>query len=206
VRCVHQDAWFRDIAGVVLAAILDDIQMNLASLTLHIDIDTPFALFDDISALELFFDEDMLLTDHMNQLNVVSSLIEPFLRLILKTTSPDWRLFAPGKGIIAITLKLIPGSSDLESACTTARSLSTIAVLISLLSYCDVMRRSINNPATMRDFEALVHTTHYLLCVVATPFTGLTVVSNSNSLSALKKHGWPGAGLAPSISCNFISL
>jgi len=199
VLCVHQDAWFRDIAGAVLTAILDDMKMNLASSTLHIGENTAFALLDGICALERFFDDQMLLIDHIHQLNAISSLIEPFLRLILKTTSPHWALLASGKGIIATTLKLIAGSSDLEYACTMVRSLNTVAVLVSLISHCDVMRRSINDQATMSNFEDLVPIAHSFLCVVATPFTGLSVASNLNTLSVVKKHGWPGEGLAPSI-------
>jgi hypothetical protein len=58
---------------------MDDIDAIMASLTLYIDWDTAYSLWADIWVLGDFFDDRILLTDHINQLIVVPSLIEPLL-------------------------------------------------------------------------------------------------------------------------------
>ncbi|KAF8509294.1 hypothetical protein BU17DRAFT_99068 [Hysterangium stoloniferum] len=127
---IHQDAWFRDIAGAVLRVLLDDVDKHIASLTLHIELGTSLSLYQRIHSLQTFFDDSTLLTDHINQLNVVSSLIGPIVRLILTHTSPNWDLIVCGERIITLTLELIAGSSEHESAYTTVRRIDTIPMLV----------------------------------------------------------------------------
>jgi hypothetical protein len=56
--------------------------MHIASLTHHFDLDTSYSLSGDTLAVEIFFYNNTLRTDHINQLNVVFSLIDPILRYV----------------------------------------------------------------------------------------------------------------------------
>jgi hypothetical protein len=224
MHCLQQDAGFRDIAGDVLKTVVDDTNMNIASLTSHLNLDASYSLFSDTFAMEVFFSNDTLRTDHINQLDVVFSLIGPILRyvysvlpssivshppmkpptsLILTQTNPNKGLLASGAIIIMITLRLIAGSSDPESACTTVRSLDTLAILVCLLPHCETMRGPINDTSLLNRPQSLVFLAHSFLCVVATPFIGVSVASNSNVASVLKTYGWTEEVSAPSIQHDF---
>ncbi|KAF8512445.1 hypothetical protein BU17DRAFT_69236 [Hysterangium stoloniferum] len=128
------------------------------SLTLIMDMDTTYSLWYGISDLPTFFGNSTIHTHHIKQLIVVHSLIEPLLRLILTHPSPNVNILSSGDNLIEVTLNLIAGSSDIESACST--------------------------------LEALTLAAQSFLCVIATPFTGVSV---------LEDHGWPANSLAPSI-------
>ncbi|KAF8527135.1 hypothetical protein BU17DRAFT_61770 [Hysterangium stoloniferum] len=162
------------------------------SLTLIMDMDTTYSysLWYGISDLQPFFGNRTLHTHHIKQLNVVYSLIEPFLRLILTHPSPNLNLLWSGDILIEVTLNLIAGSSDIESACSTVRNLDIIAILPRLIPHCDTMRGSLNDKDLVSRLEALTLAAQSFLCVIATPFTGVSV---------LEDHGWPANSLAPSI-------
>ncbi|KAF8513499.1 hypothetical protein BU17DRAFT_95374 [Hysterangium stoloniferum] len=196
-------AWFRDIAGAVLRVLLADIPMHIVSLTLHLYFDALDSLYESIDSLETFFNDSTLLTDHINELKVLSSLIGPIVRLILTHTNPDWVILVSGEKIIDLTLKLIAGSSEPESACTTVRSVSTIAILVSLLPHCDIMRGTTTDKYFNYRVENLDFTARSFLCVVATPSTCVSVRSNQTPLSVLKAHGCLDKGLTPSIGHTF---
>jgi hypothetical protein len=104
-----------------------------------------------------------------------------------------------GEGTIALTLKLIAGSSDLEFTCTTVCPLNTVTILTRLLSHFDAMRGSIKDSFLLEYHDRLDLTARSFLCVVATPFTGVSVASNSNVVSVLKNYGWPREGSGRSI-------
>ncbi|KAF8519226.1 hypothetical protein BU17DRAFT_90178 [Hysterangium stoloniferum] len=104
-------------------------------------------------------------------LKVVSSLIEPIVRLILTHTIPSWDLLASGAQIIKLTLNLIAGCSEHESACNTVHSLDTIDTLVSLLPHCDIIRGSRNAQSVRYPLEGLDSTARYFFSVVATPST-----------------------------------
>ncbi|KAF8527131.1 hypothetical protein BU17DRAFT_81904 [Hysterangium stoloniferum] len=198
VRCIHEDAWFRDIAGDVLKVIVADTNHHIASLTLIMDMDTTYSLWYGISDLKTFFGNRTLHTHHIKQLNVVHSLIEPLLRLILTHPSPNVNLVWSGDKLIEVTLNLIAGSSDIESACSTVRNLDIIAILPRLLPHCEAMRGSLDDQY-LGFLEALLLAAQGLLCVIATPFTSVCATSNSNTRSVLEDHGWSADALAPSI-------
>jgi hypothetical protein len=63
--------------------------MDIASLTRHIDSDTSHSLSGDILAVQNFFSNETLRADHINQLNVVSSLIGPILRYVYLQSDSD---------------------------------------------------------------------------------------------------------------------
>ncbi|KAF8503854.1 hypothetical protein BU17DRAFT_101698 [Hysterangium stoloniferum] len=198
--CMREDAWFQDIAGDVLKVIVADTNHHIASLTLIMDVDTAHSLGCGIWDLKTFFGNRTLRTHHIKQLNGVPSLIEPLLRLILTHPSPTiWTLLWSGRQLIKITLNLIAGSSDIESACSTVRNLNIIAILPRLLAHCDAMRGSLDDQFLGCLLEQLTLAAQSFLCVIATPFTGVCVTSNSNSRSVLKNHGWPANSLAPPI-------
>ncbi|KAF8503853.1 hypothetical protein BU17DRAFT_101697 [Hysterangium stoloniferum] len=179
---------FRDIAGDVLKILVDNTNLHIASLTLHIDEDTSGSLRHDIWSLKTLFDDSSLRTDYINQFNVIYSLFEPLLRLILTHTRPHYWLLFSGEDLIDIF--------DIESACTTVRNLDIIAIFDLLLSHCNTMRGSINDQSTRIYFERLHLMGHSLLSVIATPFTGVSINSNSNCTSVLEDHGWPADALA----------
>ncbi|KAF8514110.1 hypothetical protein BU17DRAFT_68527 [Hysterangium stoloniferum] len=79
---MQMDAWFQDIAATVLKAVMDVINIDIACFILYINFNRSYSLWTDMWAVQNFFDECMLLTDHINQLNVVSSLIEPLIRIV----------------------------------------------------------------------------------------------------------------------------
>ncbi|KAF8512449.1 hypothetical protein BU17DRAFT_96318 [Hysterangium stoloniferum] len=200
VCCMHEDSWFRDIAGDVLKVIVADTNHHIASLTLiMMDIDTTYSLWYGISDLPTFFGNSTIHTHHTKQLNVVHSLIEPLLRLILTHPSPNVNILSSGDNLIEVTLNLIAGSSDIESACSSVRNLDIITILPRLIPHCDTMRGSLNDKYLVSQLEALTLAAQSFLCVIATPFTGVCVTSNSNSRSVLEDHGWPANPLAPSI-------
>ncbi|KAF8527132.1 hypothetical protein BU17DRAFT_61767 [Hysterangium stoloniferum] len=139
-----------------------------------------------ISGLQTFFGNSTLHTHHIKQLNVVYSLIEPLLRLILTHPSPNLALLLSGDNLIEVTLSLLAGSSDIESACSTVRNLDIIAILPRLLPHCEAMRGSLDDQY-LGCLEALPLAAQSLLCVIATPFT------------VLEDHGWSADALAPFI-------
>ncbi|KAF8507413.1 hypothetical protein BU17DRAFT_100511 [Hysterangium stoloniferum] len=199
VHCMHEDAWLRDIAGDVLKVIVADTNHHIPSLTLIMDMDTAYSLWQVISDLQTFFGNSTLHTHHIKQLNVVHSLIESLLRLILTHLSPNMILILSEYKLIEVTLNLIAGSSDIESACSTVRNLDIITMLPRLIPHCDTMRGSLNDKYLVSRLEALTLAAQSFLCVIATPFTGVGVTSNSNSRSVLEDHGWPANSLALSI-------
>ncbi|KAF8507414.1 hypothetical protein BU17DRAFT_100514 [Hysterangium stoloniferum] len=193
---MSQDRWFRYIAGDVLKVLVDDTNRHIASLTFHIDEEISWSLRNDIWSLQTFIDDSSLRMDYINQFNVSYSLIEPLLSLILTHKRPNSWLLCSGKDLIDMTLKLIAGSSDIESACTTVRNLDIIATVDRLLPHCDTIRGSINDQSTLIPLGKLRLMGHSLLSVIATPFTGVSVTSNSNCTSVLEDHGWPTDALA----------
>ncbi|KAF8527136.1 hypothetical protein BU17DRAFT_61771 [Hysterangium stoloniferum] len=161
-----------------------------ASLTFIMDMDTTYSLWHGISGLKIFFGNSTLHTHHIKQLNVVHSLIEPLLRLILTHPRPNVYLLWSGDKLIEVTLNLIAGSSDIESACSTVRNLDIISILPRLIPHCDTIRGSLNDKYLVSPLETLTLAAQSFLCVIATPFTGVSV---------LEDHGWPANSLAPSI-------
>ncbi|KAF8511577.1 hypothetical protein BU17DRAFT_97146 [Hysterangium stoloniferum] len=151
----------------------------------------------------------MLLTDHINQLNVVSSLIGPIASptsLILMDASSDFSLVTSAEIIMLVTLKLIARSSEPESACTTVRSLDTIATLLSLFPHCDIMCGSRNDQSVSYLLDRLDLNIRFFLSVVATPSTRVSVGSNETTISVVEEHGCPDKGPAPSFGYTRISL
>ncbi|KAF8521080.1 hypothetical protein BU17DRAFT_88286 [Hysterangium stoloniferum] len=57
--------------------------MHIPSLTQHVDSEAACLLYWNISSLQTFFDDSTLLTDHINELNVVSSLIGSIVSTVL---------------------------------------------------------------------------------------------------------------------------
>ncbi|KAF8527152.1 hypothetical protein BU17DRAFT_82009 [Hysterangium stoloniferum] len=197
--CMHEDSWFRDIAGDVLKVIVADTNHHIASLTLIMDMVTTYSLLYGISELKTFFGNSTLHTHHIKQLNVVHSLIEPLLRLILTHPRPNVIILSSGENLIEVTLNLIAGSSDIESACSTVRNVDIITILPRLIPHCDTMRGSLNDKYLVSRLEALTLVAQSFLCVIATPFTDVCITSNSNSRSVLEDHGWSANSIAPSI-------
>ncbi|KAF8527147.1 hypothetical protein BU17DRAFT_81984 [Hysterangium stoloniferum] len=187
---------FRHISGDVLKVLVDDTNHHIASLPFHIDEEILWSLQNDIRSLQTLFHDSSLRMDYINQFNVIYSLIEPLLSPILTHKHPNTWLLGSGEDTIDVTLKVIAGSSDIESECTTVRNLDIITIVNRLLSRCDTMRGSINDQSTRIHLERLHLMGHSLRSVIATPFTGVSVTSNSNCTSVLKDHGWPADALS----------
>jgi hypothetical protein len=83
------------------------------------------------------------------------------------------------------------------------RSLDTIAILDCLLPHFDSIRGSMKDLYLLKELGDLAGIAHSFLCVVATPFTGVSVASNLNVASVLKTHGWTEDVSAPSIQHDF---
>ncbi|KAF8527149.1 hypothetical protein BU17DRAFT_61779 [Hysterangium stoloniferum] len=156
-----------------------------ASLTLIMDMYTMYSLLYGILDLKTFFGNRTLHTHHIKQLNVVYSLIEPLLRLILTHPSPNVYLLWSGDKLIEVTLTLIAGSSDIESACSTVRNLDIIAILPRLIPHCDTMRGSLNDKYLVFRLETLTLAAQSFLCVIATPFTGVIPVEGVKESNVL---------------------
>ena len=83
---------------------------------------------------------------------------------------------------------MIAGSSAIESACTVVRTMDTIAILNRVLTDCDFTNCVTNRDLKVR-IEGFVLVARSLLCVVATPFIGVSIVSHSSGLSVLSDYG-----------------
>jgi hypothetical protein len=106
--------------------------------------------------------------------------------LILAQTTPDWLRLYSAEHIIEVVRMLTAGSSDAESACITVRAgMDTIPTLIQALSYCDANLGLRKYRRLVEPLKSLYLTIHAFLCVVATPFTSVSMLSNSHVLSAL---------------------
>jgi hypothetical protein len=205
VACIPQDAWFRDISRNRLNPLIDKIWATLAVLADHYDPEKMATLYEGTWALRRFFSDATLLNDYIDHFDVISSLIVPITRyvhdvllsaviltlycpssLILAQTTPVWQQLYSAVNIIEAAQRLIAGSSDTESACTTVRAgMDTIPTFIQALSYCHAKLGLGNDHRLVEALESLYLTIHDFLCVVATPFTGVSMLPNSHVLSVL---------------------
>ena len=95
----------------------------------------------------------------------------------------------PAVYIIYITLRLIAGSSDIEPATSVVRTMDTITILNRSSVICASMNHVTNEHITWK-IQQYIRVAHSLLCVIATPFIGASIVSNSSVGSVLEELVW----------------
>ncbi|KAF8511276.1 hypothetical protein BU17DRAFT_97379 [Hysterangium stoloniferum] len=198
-----QDARFKILCDALLDVALD-ATVSARSLVQ----DNIYEVLDSrVDVMGAYFADGVMLRNSTDKINHIASCLVFHLRHVLRTplkihilTSPSpsshisvpfdpWTVLTSLADTIKILMKLIAASPDPECACTEIRAENAVNAFVELISHLDVLDlRRVSDYS--EDFSHLETASHSLLLLIATPFTGRSVLCNSHCMSLLEKNGW----------------
>ncbi|KAF8524865.1 hypothetical protein BU17DRAFT_84401 [Hysterangium stoloniferum] len=101
--------------------------------------------------------------------------------------NPGWVLLSSLTDTIETTIKLVAASPDPEFSCTEIREENAVNAFIKLITHFNALDFHLRLE-DFRDFSSLETASHSLLLLIATPFTGPSVLSNSYCISVLEEY------------------
>ncbi|KAF8517675.1 hypothetical protein BU17DRAFT_91501 [Hysterangium stoloniferum] len=175
IPCSRQDARFHIISEALLDIALDT---NIGATSRHGWLDYSFR--GKGRAVNTFFEDRVLLIDHAKKINRIASHI---------SIQPDQGLmFSDLASTIKTIVSLIAASPDPEFSCRGIQAENVVNPFVNFFSHFDPLDFR-DHPHDFRDFSRLKSDSHSLLLLIANPFTGPSVLSNSHFMSILEDNG-----------------
>ncbi|KAF8519896.1 hypothetical protein BU17DRAFT_89495 [Hysterangium stoloniferum] len=141
-----------------------------------------------VDTTDIFHTDRIMLKDYTSEIDRIASFFVFYLRSSDISSQRGLKSIAFGSftNTINIMIMLIAASPDVESSCTDIRAEKTIDALVDFISHFDAL--GLRPDDNYEDFSGFQTTSQCLLCLIATPFTGLSVSSNLYCLSLLREY------------------
>ncbi|KAF8529297.1 hypothetical protein BU17DRAFT_80528 [Hysterangium stoloniferum] len=181
IRCSRQDARFHILSEALLDIALDT---TIGATSRYMGLD--WFLQGKGGAVNKFFEDRVLLIDHAKKIKKIASFTSHI------SIQPDRGLMFD---YLASTIKtitsLIAASPDPEFSCWEIQAENVVNAFVNFFSHFDSLDFR-DHPHHFESFSRLKTDSHSLLFLIANPFTGPSVLSNSHSISILEDNGWVG--------------
>ncbi|KAF8509001.1 hypothetical protein BU17DRAFT_99324 [Hysterangium stoloniferum] len=192
ILCSQQDTRFHVLSEALLDITLDT---TIGATSRHKGLD--YFLRGKALAVNGFFDDRVLLIDHAKKINRIASFIGFYLRHVVHALlSTDILTYLP----LLVIFRFNPAnaaSPDPAFSCSEIQVENVVNAFVVFVSHFDPFDFR-DHPDDFAYFSRLKSDSHSLLLLIANPFTGPSLLSNSHCMSILKDNGWVGNALAAS--------
>jgi len=177
--CSKQDARFKILSEVLLDASLD---ITVGARSRHNALD--HAVLIRAEAVRTYFANRVMLIDDTDKIDRVASFLVFHLSYISTQDNWGWIAFYALTHIIKVIITLIAATPDPESSCTEVRAENVVNAFVKLIPHFNALDVHSDE---LEDFSKLKAVSYSLLCLISTPFTGPSFISNSCCRSVLEE-------------------